>query len=141
MKQIDLLKRITGIFEYKTIDGDRKDQFVLLKSSPFTKVKGVLDKTQFEATENHVHIMDHIKKDEFDDVKTAAELIGKALINNLKLCYPDRNFAVFATVKLYDSFIVRFHQIWENEVPYYDEKLFTKANECVYAFYSLRDKS
>lgn len=136
MKQIELLKRIAGIFEYKTIDGDRKDQFVLLKSSTFTKAKDVIDKTQFEATENHVHIMDYIKRDQFDDVKTAAELIGKALINNLKSCYPDRNFAVFATVKLYGSFIVRFHQIWENELPYYNETLFTKANECVYAFYS-----
>ena len=136
MKRIKLLKKINDIFEYKTIDGEEKNQFVVFKKCKLSKMKGIVDKTEFEATENHIHIIDEIKENEFIFLIDFAKTIGLAVLTNLNFHYPKRKFAVFVTIKLHDSFIVRFHQIWENELPYYDVNDFKNSDERIFVFYS-----
>ena len=50
--------------------------------------------------------------------------IGRAVANNLLhalgLEFPDKKFIVFLEVNVKDSTIVRFHQQWDDELPYFD---------------------
>lgn len=46
------------------------------------------------------------------------------LIENLKTSFPNKHFYVYLDCDFNDHIIVRFHQLWENEEPYYDVKDF-----------------
>ena len=97
-------------------------------------ISEINDKTEFEATENHVHILDRIKINEFNELFPIAEKLGQALLNALKYNYPEKRFVVFATIDLNDSFIIRFHQQWSGEVYYYNTADFTSSNSKVLMF-------
>ena len=84
----------------------------------------VSDKTQLEAYENHIHICGKVKKRVQHTAITSAKLITKNLIENLKTSFPNKNFYVYLDCDFNDHIIVRFHQLWENEAPYYDVKDF-----------------
>ena len=57
-----------------------------------------------------------------------------ALLSSLKSYYPQKSFVVYVSINLHDSFIIRFHQKWDDEEPYYYPADFTSPNEKVYSF-------
>lgn len=134
VKRIEYLARIAGLFRFKTVTDDLGNEFVLCADSPFDHVESIRDKTAFEAVENHVHLIDHVKKEEFDELIPIAKALGQALANDLKGQYPEKSFVVFVSLCLNDSLIIRFHQKWDNEAPYYDPSAFSAAKELVFAF-------
>jgi hypothetical protein len=78
------------------------------------------DKTSTEALENHVHIFDRVKKKYRNDVTEISLAIAQNLHKCLKKDFPSKTFVVYVSLNFEDSIIIRFHQIWEKEVLYYD---------------------
>lgn len=134
MKRIDFLELITQLFEFKIITDEHNHEFVLLKTNPLKSASKIDDKTQFEAVENHVHLLEHIKSFEFKKLEPIAVSLGQALLWSLHASYPDKHFVVFVTVHLHDSMIIRFHQKWAGESFYYDMTDFQLQNEKIYLF-------
>lgn len=89
----------------------------------------IIDKTQFEAITNHVHIIDKISKAEFKQIQSFAPTMCQLVLDLLCSRYPDKYFYVFASAVVHDSFILRFHQRWLNEMPYYESM--SEQNEWV----------
>jgi len=96
------------------------NSYIVYANSPTKRVKNIEDHTQFEALENHVHLIDRVKKHEYPHCVRSGSILGKALLDALHAAYPERHFVVFVTVRMYDSLIIRFHQKWDGELPYYD---------------------
>ncbi len=80
----------------------------------------ISDKTQCEAFVNHFHLFDKFPESEFEKVFAIGDKIAKNLIRRLDECYPDKKFVVYLEINRKDSTIIRFHQLWENEPPYFD---------------------
>lgn len=99
-------------------------EFVLLDTGtpdPGVIPHPVTDKTQFEAFENHVHIFDRrIRKEDYDKARRIGTAIAENLYHRLTARFPEKAFMVYLTINAQGA-IVRFHQIWENEPPYFDE--------------------
>ncbi len=136
MNPIEYLQKISSIFEFKTILDDLNNEYVLFSSSVLKHVENIDDRTAFEAVENHVHLIDRVSKKHFDSCLSIAHVMGKTLLTSLEAQYPQRNFVVYVTVKENDSMIIRFHQKWENEAPYYDPSMFNPQYEFVAKFES-----
>ena len=98
-------------------------------------MKNISDKTEFEALENHVHLLDKITKKEFENSDEVSNLSGQVLLNCLRQKYPDKHFFVYVSVDLKDSMIIRFHQKWENEEPYYSSGDDFGKNTKLFMFY------
>jgi len=110
---------------YTAIDSE-DNEYIFLKTqdSTINSLDKVSDKTQLEAYENHIHICGKVKKRVQYTAITSAKLITKNLIENLKASFPNKNFYVYLDCDFNDHIILRFHQLWENEAPYYDVKDF-----------------
>ena len=134
MKRIGYFELISQISEFKTLTTPDGDELVVFKNLPIQDVDFVDDKTEFESSENHVHLLDNIKKDEFDRLIPVAQNLGKMLLGNLKYSYPDKQFMVYVSLMLKDSMIIRFHQVWENEVPFCNPESFVGDREKVFMF-------
>ena len=124
MKRIEYFHVIAELFAFKTILDERGNEYVVFQNSVCENLSDIENKTAFEALENHVHLLDNIKKREFEPLSHIAEDLSQTLLNSLKFHYPNKKFYVYATVHRHDSFIIRFHQNWEDEVPYMDPNLF-----------------
>lgn len=83
-------------------------------------MEDIEDKTMFEAVENHIHILDNVKKRDASILDKFGERIGGLLLDRLKFCFPQKKFYVFVTYEINDSLIIRFHQDRPGEEPYYD---------------------
>ena len=134
MKQIDLLRLISQLYEFKLISDEVNNTYVVFANSSLSNIDRVNDRTQFEAVENHVHIIENVKKDNYQTCIECAPLLGTALLNSLCASYPSRHFVVFVTIRINDSMIIRFHQKWKDEAPYYDLSHFTSDREVVLKF-------
>ena len=134
MKRIEYLKLLSNLFEYKIIKDKFNNEYVVLKENIFTHIDNISDKTAFEAIENHIHLIDNITKEEFKILPDIAESIGKAVLCNLKVSYPQKHFVIFVSISLSGSMIIRFHQKWENEDYYYNVADFDSSNEKVFMF-------
>lgn len=93
----------------RLLEGDR----------PQNPVIRIQDKTQYEATFNHFHLNEGRIGRKIESAKEWGVAIAQNLAQELKKAYPDKKFRVFLTINSKDM-IVRFHQEWENEPPYYD---------------------
>lgn len=134
MKRVEYLEMIANLFEYKTISDDDKNEYVLFKSDPLDRVTNVSDRTEFEASQNHVHLIDNIKKEEFSTLIPIANRLGQSLLYHLKHHYPEKHFMVYVSIHLHDSLIIRFHQKWENEEPFCNVHEFTSSKEKVFLY-------
>lgn len=112
----------------------RGEELVFFKNAIIYDLDAVEDKTWFEAAENHIHLLDNVRKSEFDALIPVAQKLGRLLLGNLKFSYPDKRFMVFVSLKLNDSMVIRFHQIWENEYPYCNPEEYVNDNERVFMF-------
>ena len=115
------LKFILGLLEFKTIKDIHNNEYVLFEDNPLNNIDFIEDKTLFEASENHIHICDKVNKKQYNQLITLGKSLGKILLNALKTTYPEKEFVVYVTLALNDSMIIRFHQIWENELLYYEQ--------------------
>lgn len=134
MRRIKYLNNIVQLFSFKTILDNENNEYVILNSSQLSKLDTVYDKTQFEFTENHIHILEKINKREFKELDIIAKQIGKALLQILKYNFPDKYFYVFVTISLNDSMIVRFHQKWSGEMPFCNPEEYESSNEKVLVY-------
>ena len=129
MKRIEYFERLGQSFNFKTILDEKGNEYVVLASTPLDSVQRIEDKTAFEAVENHVHLLDHLKKQEFEALIPIAKTLCQTLANTLSKQYPNKKFLVYSSLTLKDSFILRFHQKWENEEPYYNPSDFNTETE------------
>jgi hypothetical protein len=134
MKRIEYIESIMDLFEFRTMQSNDGDEFVLFKSATIDQLPKIEDKTEFEALENHIHLLDNVRKDEYEILERVAKKLGTTVLDCLMMKYPQKHFRVYITIRIYDSMIIRFHQIWENEEPYYNVGDLLPNNEKVYVF-------
>lgn len=134
MNRIFFLKTFLDLFEFKIIEDENGNEYVVFSKSGIKSIKSVMDKTEFEAIENHVHLYDNINLTEFEELKHIANKLGKLLLCNLKQQFPKKNFTVYVTISLHESMIIRFHQNWKDELPYYDPDSYNSDIEKVFMF-------
>lgn len=136
MDRIFLLKQISSLFSFKSLYDECGNEYIVFSNNNVEVTQNVKDHTAFEALENHVHLLDDISKYEFDNLEHVAKGLGIGLLHSLNYSYPEKHFFVYVTCRLYDSLIIRFHQKWGNESPYYDANNFNAKNEKVFVFES-----
>lgn len=135
MKKIELLKDFSEMFDFKTVTDENGNEYVIYANSGLNEIGSELeDKTQFEAVENHIHLIDNIKKPDFDELIEIGKVLGETQLNALKGKFPDKEFCVFVTVDIGESMIIRFHQVWENEPVYYNPDDFNSEKTRVLMF-------
>jgi len=134
MRRIDTMAFLNGINRFKTITDEHDTQYVVFEDCKLNYVTGIKDKTEFEAIETHKHIMDNISPREFKRLIPIAESLGDLLLCCLKHKYPDKDFVVYASLSVRDSLIIRFHQKWKDEAPYYEPNDFAGSYERVFMF-------
>jgi len=64
----------------RTITDEKGNEYVLYQNSILDNISKIDDKTAFEAIENHVHLLDHVKPSEFDSLVVIGTNFGKALL-------------------------------------------------------------
>lgn len=136
MKRTDILSFLNGFDKFKIIKDEQETEYVVFKNSKVKDLIKVNDKTAFEAVENHIHLLDNISHKEFSALFPIANSLGNMLLCCLKQSFPNKNFIVFVTLCVHDSFIIRFHQKWKDELPYYNPKDFENHGEKVFMFES-----
>ena len=129
MNRIKQLQAITELFAFKTIHDETGSEYVVFRNSVHEDAQGVGDKTAFEALENHVHLLERVKQKEMPALTQIGTHLANALLASLKRSYPAKNFYVYVTISLGNSFIVRFHQQWRGEAPYLDPDAFREADQ------------
>ena len=101
----------------------------------------VEDRTGYEAVLNHVHLFSGpFPPEELAEIRTRALAAARDLRHALEQTFPDKRFAVFLTLNPEDG-ILRFHQLWPGEVPYYQvsgtvERDADALHTDIYAFYT-----
>ena len=110
------------------------NEYVLFANSSINYLPEISDKTAFESLENHIHLLYNVRKEEYKNLIEVGEKLGQAVLESLQYHYPTKRFVVFVSVKLNDSMIIRFHQKWENEEPYYDPNDFNSEKDRVLKF-------
>ncbi|MDR1390583.1 MAG: hypothetical protein LBJ31_11500 [Treponema sp.] len=95
------------------------------------------DKTAYESFENHFHLFGKINKKDEEVAIKIGKTISQNLLNALQMNFPDKIFIVYLTVNIKDSTIIRFHQEWNNEPPYFDSKAF--SDEYIFEFKTLKN--
>lgn len=80
----------------------------------------IQDKTQLEAIENHIHLFDGpFRKKDYELIKELSLRLAQNMFDKLTDAFPEKKFMLYLTMNN-DSVIIRFHQRWDNEPPYYD---------------------
>lgn len=135
MKKIELLKEFSEIFGFKTVTDKNGNEYVVCADSVLDKIGfEPEDKTQFEAVENHIHLIDNVKKSDFEKLTEIGKILGETQLSALKAKYPDKEFCVFVTIDIGESMIIRFHQIWKNEPVYYNPDNFNSDTTKILMF-------
>lgn len=96
-------------------------EFVLLDTGDdlLPPSRAVEDRTGYEAVLNHVHLFSGpFPPEELAEVQPRALAAAQDLRHALEQTFPDKRFAVLLTLNPEDG-ILRFHQLWPGEVPYY----------------------
>lgn len=133
MDKLDfLIKFHFAVFpEFYTIKDFENNEYVFLKTedNEIKILQSVTDKTQLEAYENHIHLFGKVKKRYQKDSLKVAQLITENLVKQLGLRFPDKKFKVYLDCDFEEHIIIRFHQVWKNELPYYNVNDFSTITE------------
>ena len=81
MKRLDYFELLSNLFSFKTVSDEQKNEYVLFSQSDDGPIRNIKDRTEFEALENHVHLLDASDKDR------GVERKGKRLINQSGKCH------------------------------------------------------
>ena len=117
------LTGFTSLLDTEIVIDKSGTNFVLLSGAHGDLDYKVQDKTEFEAVNNHVHILDKLSPSELDELKEIAPVLCRCIQYTLQAKYHGRQFYIYATASVHDSFILRFHQHWDDEPPYYSPGL------------------
>ena len=90
MDKIGLISEIIQMFYFKTISDTHGNEYVVFSNSTLDSAENIEDKTMFESVENHIHILDNIKKRDVKTIDDIGEKIGRLLLDRLKFCYPQK---------------------------------------------------
>ena len=83
----------------------------------------IKSKTGYEASVTHEHLyVGVIPRKNLDVIKNIAANLVSALADSLKYHFPGREFKVYVEINRKEGVTVRFHQLWEDELPYLTEK-------------------
>lgn len=135
MKKIELPRDFSEMFDFKIVTDENGNEYVIYANSVLDEIGSEPeDKTQFEAVENHIHLIDNVKQSDFDKLIEVGRILGETQLSALKSKYPDKEFCVFVTVDIGESMIIRFHQIWDNEPVYYNPDDFNSDKTRVLMF-------
>jgi hypothetical protein len=138
MSEYDFLLRILPIVspEFYTVKDQEDNEFVFLNSEG--KVKNIsnrkIDKTQCEAIHNHFHLFNRINFNKKIKAINIGIAISKNLLNALSFNFPQKKFIVFLEVNIKDSTTIRFHQIWNDELPYFNIDQFKNTEVELFEF-------
>lgn len=138
MKKFELLQELLPLLNPKFYCQADKfgNELVLLDlgHTPIETPISVVDKTQFEAVENHFHLFGKVSKESRETVLAIGTALAENLLRALHQSFPDKRFMVYLSVNYNDSTIIRFHQLWEGEAPYLDTTPNTYKNTTVILF-------
>lgn len=117
--------------DFYTVKDSENNEYVFLKTedNEIKSLKSVKDKTQLEAYENHIHLFGKVNKKHQKNALKISQMITNNLVRVLGLKFPNKKFLVYLDCDFDDHIIIRFHQIWENEFPYYDANNFSTIKE------------
>lgn len=134
-ESVVFLIQLSQLLHYKIVRDPKHHELIVLEccSQSDTITFEVSDKTEYEAMNNHIHFLGDITESEFSFLLTISKLLCQCIHANLKQEFPERRFAVYASVHLHDSFIIRFHQIWQGELLYYSPDDFNSGEDRVFA--------
>jgi hypothetical protein len=132
-----LLKILPILFPvFYTLKDKEDNEFVFLNVGE--KLKDVsnrkIDRTQCEAIENHFHLFNKINAYNKGDVIEIGNAISKNLLNCLNINFPQKKFIVFLEVNMKYSTVIRFHQLWNDESPYFDIHQYQNAEMELFEF-------
>lgn len=131
--RLALLRLFASLASFKTLyDSARENEYVVFADSTVQVVPPAYDRTAFEASENHIHLLDHVTRKEFQALLPLAPQLGALLLASLKQTFPEKHFMVFVSVHLHDSLIIRSHQKWPGEPPFCDPANFQSGDERVF---------
>ena len=134
MTRLEYLKSLMPIIypSFYTVFNNSLDELVFLddgdRLSFYTNEAGIAignfidDKTRCEAINNHFHLFDKVGAEKRDIAFQIGREIAQNLLNSLIAAFPTKKFVVYLELNTKDSTIIRFHQIWDNEPPYFDVK-------------------
>ncbi|MGI5173783.1 hypothetical protein H0R92_09300 [Treponema sp. OMZ 840] len=132
MTRIDFLEQLKPILfpKFYSVKDMQNNELIFLdcggqKVSPG---KRKIDKTQTEAFYNHVHFWDRVKAAEKEKITAFGTDIVHNLLEKLTARYKNGKFVVYLQVNS-EGAIIRFHQIWKDEPPYYDCAYFSDITE------------
>ena len=118
--------------KFKQLTDCYGNEFIVWENSEIDEqMIGVQDKTEFESIENHIHIVDNIKENEFASLCKFGQTLCKHILSQLQQNFPDKKFVVYVSIRIGDSMILRYHQDWENEVHYYDQEIKSKKERLI----------
>lgn len=149
MKPVEFLDSITSLFEFQTKKDTAGNEYVFYNffdasfldepdtlPNPEEGTVSGMDRTALEAVDNHIHIVDKPKCKDFEKLCVAGEKLGKMMLAKLKFDFPDKKFCVFVTIQTDETMIIRFHQQWEGESPYYNPEDFKDIDDVkLFSFY------
>ena len=117
--------------KFYTVKDNKNNEYVFLKTEAerINSLNLVKDKTQLEGYENHFHLFGKIRKRYQKKVEVVTNLILQNLINELRQNFPNKKFRVYLDCDFSDHVIIRFHQYWEDEHPYYNPDEFPSITE------------
>lgn len=122
-RRVEIIDQMSDFFQTELVKDRRGNEYVLLKSLDwhFGESSNEPDnKTAFEAGQNHIHILDNLSRVELKYLRTTAQNLCDGILSMLCGLYPNKQFFVYASASLHDSFIVRFHQAWSGEPAYFE---------------------
>lgn len=140
MKLIDCLKNCADLFCYKRVVDSQDHEYIFFDDCSVCSTEGledcnIQDRTEFEAIQNGVYLLNSVSKSEFLKACHIGKSIAEAICESLKASFPGKEFYVYAHIKVskYDGIIIRFHQKWPGESPYYENEI-DHINEALYIF-------
>ena len=84
--------------------------------------KPVEKKVGYEALANHFHLyVGKIRKKDYAFIKNTSINIANFLLYALNSHFPEKKFIVFTEINFNEGIVIRFHQQWDDEKPYYTE--------------------
>ena len=125
MKENVLLENLVKLFDYERIAGAYDADLVVLKENDIDEITyWIDDKTEFEGSYNHVCAAEQVNESDFESLSRSLPKIGEALLKCLEHDFPGKKFDVFVLIRLHDKAVIRFHQQFDGEAPYYDRNQF-----------------
>ena len=141
MSEVEFVNSMLPIIfpRFFTATDENMGELVILKTGKvFDRINlkeiGFRSRTEYEGFENHFHLFDNIDREELPDAINIGEKISRHLLLDLYREYPNKEFIVYMNITHENSMIIRFHQIWENELLFYDTECQLQEETMLYEY-------